>query len=151
MVVQLSDQSVATWRVRMRPLASVIRGLGISSSLVLFASFLSAQTSTGRILGTVTDRTGAAVSGATVTIVDIQRGTTRVLTTDDAGAYVAPSLSPSSYKVRAEAKGFKTVEHVDVPVEVAQDVRIDLSLQPGEVSETVEVSGEVPLLNTTSS
>jgi len=135
----------------MRPLTSVIWVLGICSSLVLFASFLSAQTSTGRILGTVTDRTGAAVSGATVTIVDIQRGTTRVLTTDDAGAYVAPSLSPSSYKVRAEAKGFKTVEHVDVPVEVAQDVRIDLSLQPGEVSETVEVSGEVPLLNTTSS
>ncbi len=99
----------------MRSLTRVIRVPEVFSVLLLLSTSLFSQTSTGRILGTVTDRTGAAVSGATVTIVDVQRGTTRTLTTDDAGAYVAPSLSPSSYKVRAEAKGFKTVERVEIP------------------------------------
>ena len=119
--------------------------------LVLSCLPLVAQSSTGRILGTVTDATGAAVSGATITITDTQRGTTRTLTTDEAGAYVAPNLSPSTYKVRAEAKGFKAVERVGVGLEVAQDIRIDLSLPTGDVTQTVEVTEEIPLLNATSS
>src|SRR5208283_5529906 len=83
------------------------------------------QSFTGRILGSVTDQSGAAVSDATVTITDAQRGITRALSTDQAGLYVAPNLSPGTYKVRVEAKGFKTVERVNVPVEVAKDVSID--------------------------
>ena len=110
-----------------------------------------AQSYTGRILGTVTDQSGASVAGATVTITDIARGTTRTITTDDAGAYVAPNLQPGSYKVRAEAKGFKVVERPNIELEVAKDALIDLSLPPGNVSETVQVTDEVPLLDTTSS
>ena len=110
-----------------------------------------AQTYTGRILGRVTDQTGAALTSAAVVITDVQRGVTRSLTTDQAGEYVAPDLSPGMYKVHAAAKGFKSVERPNIQLEVAKDIRIDLTLQPGQVSETVVVTGEVPLLDITSS
>ncbi|MGO9083697.1 MAG: carboxypeptidase regulatory-like domain-containing protein [Candidatus Sulfotelmatobacter sp.] len=109
-----------------------------------------AQSTAGRILGTVTDQSGAAVSGATVAVTDVQRGTTRTVTTDEAGAYVVANLQPGSYKVHVEAKGFKAVERPNVGIEVATDVRVDFALQPGQVSETVTISEEVPLVNTTS-
>ena len=125
----------------------------VALALALSALSLSslAQTTTGRILGTVTDPSGAVLSGATVTITDTQRGTTRVLKTDQAGAYVAPNLDPGVYKVRAEAQGFKTVERLNIQLEVAKDALIDFALQAGNVSETVTVMEDVPLLNTTSS
>jgi hypothetical protein len=110
---------------------------------------LMAQTSTGRILGTVTDATGAVVKGATVTITDASRGTSRTLTTDDAGAYVAPDLLPSIYKVKVEAPGFKTTDRQGIELQVATDVRIDVPLQPGQATEVVEVTGEVPQVDTT--
>ena len=61
----------------------------------------------GRILGTVTDQSGGVISGATVTVIDTERGVIRTLTTDDAGAYNAPNLTPGNYTVRVEATGFK--------------------------------------------
>jgi hypothetical protein len=91
------------------------------------------------------------VAGAAVVVTDVQRGTTRAVATDDSGNYIAPQLQPGVYKVRAEAKGFKTVERVNIVVEVAQDVRVDVTLPTGQVSETVVVTEEVPLVNTTSS
>jgi hypothetical protein len=109
-----------------------------------------AQSTTGRILGTVTDPSGAAVGGATVAIMDVQRGTSRTVTSDESGGYVAPDLQPGTYKIRVEMKGFKTTERPNVVIEVATDVRVDLALRPGAVSETVVVEEEVPLLNTTS-
>src|SRR5271165_2259991 len=117
---------------------------------MVVASFpVFSQTVTGRILGSVTDQTGASIAGATVTVTDAQRGVSRTLTTDQSGAYVAPNLTPGTYRVRAEAKGFKTTERVNIPVEVAQDVLIDVTLPTGQASETVVVTEEVPLLNTT--
>ncbi|MCU1298551.1 MAG: Oar protein, partial [Acidobacteriaceae bacterium] len=102
-----------------------------------------AQNSTGRILGSVTDQSGAALSGATISITDLARGTTRTLTTDGSGEYAAPDLVPGAYKVRAEAKGFKSVERLNIELEVAKDARIDFSLPAGEVAETVTVTDEV--------
>jgi carboxypeptidase family protein len=110
----------------------------------------SAQSTTGRILGSVTDQTGAAVNGATVVVTDLQRGASRTLKTDDAGAYVATDLQPGSYKIRVESRGFKTVERLNVAIEVATDIRADFTLQPGNVSEVVTVSEDIPLVNTTS-
>jgi hypothetical protein len=133
----------------MRSLTTRVTVVGIGVLLVCLPLF--AQTYNGRILGVVTDQTGAALAGAQVVVTDMQRGVSRTLTTDQAGEYVAPDLSPGTYKVHAEAKGFKAVEQPNIPVEVAKDVRIDLTLQPGQVNETVVVSGEVPLLDTTSS
>jgi hypothetical protein len=135
----------------MRSPTKAIRLVGLSIGVFLACLPLFAQTYTGRILGTVTDQTGAALAGAQVVITDMQRGVSRTLTTDQAGEYVAPNLSPGVYKVRAEARGFKSVERLNLELEVAKDIRIDLTLQPGQVSETVIVSGEVPLVDTTSS
>ncbi len=135
----------------MRSPTKAVRWVGLSIGVFLACLPLFAQTYTGRILGTVTDQTGAALAGAQVVITDTQRGVSRTLTTDQAGEYVAPDLSPGVYKIRAEARGFKSVERLNLELEVAKDVRIDLTLQPGQVSETVIVSGEVPLVDTTSS
>ncbi|MFY9790127.1 MAG: carboxypeptidase regulatory-like domain-containing protein [Candidatus Sulfotelmatobacter sp.] len=120
--------------------------------LILFAMSQRgfAQSTSGRVLGSVSDQSGAAVAGATVVVTDTERGTSRTLTTDPAGTYVAADLTPSTYKIHVEAKGFKSVERPNVRIEVASDVRADFTLQPGEVSETVVVQEEVPLVNTTS-
>jgi hypothetical protein len=135
--------------VRFSSKAIVLSGLAICMLFTCLPLF--SQTNAGRILGTVTDQSGAALPGATVLITDIERGTTRTLSTDDAGAYVAPDLVPGIYKVRAEAKGFKSIERVKIQLEVAKDLQIDLALQPGDVTEIVVVTTEVPMLDTSSS
>ena len=110
-----------------------------------------AQSTAGRILGSVTDQSGAAVAAAKVVVTDLQRGISRSLVTDAAGQYLVPDLPPSSYRVRVEAHGFRTVERSGVELEVAKDVRLDFSLQPGEVAETVVVTEQAALVDTTSS
>ena len=110
---------------------------------------LLSQTTQGTIQGTVIDQSGGAIAGATVTVIDVARGVTRALTTDGAGEYVATNLTPGTYTVRAEAKGFRTVEHSGVLVEVGQNIRVDLVIQPGEQTQTITVTGEVPAIDTT--
>jgi hypothetical protein len=107
------------------------------------------QGNLGRIMGTVTDTSGGVVSGATVSVIDTARGITRTLTTDDAGEYNAPNLTPGEFTVRAEAKGFKKLDRQGVDVGVGKEVRIDLILQPGEQNQTVTVTESVPLVETT--
>jgi Carboxypeptidase regulatory-like domain/TonB dependent receptor len=133
-----------------RRLTAALRLLFGACTLLLFSVSGLAQSTTGRILGTLTDQSGAAVAGATVVVTDIQRGTSRTVTTDESGYYALPDLPPGTYKLHAEVRGFKTVERTSVQIEVATDVRADFSLQPGQVSETVTITEEVPLLNTTS-
>ena len=128
-----------------------IRVLGIVCLFLAISVPLFSQTTTGRILGTVHDQTGAALPAATVTVTDVQRGLTRTVTSDDSGGYVVPNLTPGIYTVRGEANGFKTVERPNIQIEVATDVTVDLSLPPGDVKETIIVEEDVPLLNTTSS
>jgi outer membrane receptor protein involved in Fe transport len=118
---------------------------------VIFLTSLPAfsQANLGRILGAVTDQSGGVVAGATLTILDVQRGISRSLTTDNAGEYNAPNLTPGTYTVRAESKGFKTAERSGIPLEVGKDVRVDLTLQPGEQAEKITVTGELPMVETT--
>jgi len=130
------------------------RGVALVFVLTLGLSFLAcsplfSQGSTGRILGTVTDQSGGAVAGAAVTITDTERGTTRSLSTDESGEYNAPSLIAGTYKVHIEAKGFKVVERDNVILEVNGNVRVDVKLQPGDVSQTITVTEEIPLVETT--
>jgi hypothetical protein len=103
----------------------------------------------GRILGTVTDQSNGVVAGATVTVIDTERGVTRVLTTDESGEYNAPNLTPSVYTVRVEAPGFKKLEHQKIEIEVGKEVRVDLTVQPGEQEQTVTVNESLPLVETT--
>ncbi len=128
-------------RIRVVALVVLIL-LGVSLPLV-------AQTSQGRILGTVSDSSGAVVSGAKVTVTNTATGIARVLTTTAAGEYNAPNLEPGPYKVVAEAGGFKKTERTDLQLEVAKDIRVDFSLSPGATSEIVTVSEEAPIVNTT--
>src|SRR5437016_6397552 len=76
--------------------------------------------STGRIMGAVTDQTGGILTGATVTVTDTQRGTARTLTTDQAGAYNAPELTPGTYSVKVQYPGFKSTERQNIVVEVGK-------------------------------
>ncbi len=119
-------------------------------AFLLFSGAALAQTTAGRVLGTLTDQSGAAVPGATVSVTDVQRGTARTVTTDDSGDYAIPDLQPGSYKIHVEARGFKAAERPSVQVEVASDVRADFTLQPGQITEIVTISEEVPLVNTSS-
>ena len=117
---------------------------------VLFSASLFAQANFGRILGTVTDQTGAVLPGATVSVIDTQRGLARTLTTDQAGEYNAPTLTPGTYTVRVEVKGFKILEQHNIALEVGKEVRVDLTPQPGDQAQTVTVSESIQLVDTTS-
>ncbi len=93
------------------------RTIGVLSAILgvlLFSLPLYSQGNFGRILGTVADQTGGVISGATVTIIDKDRGVARSLTTDNAGEYDAPTLIPGTYIVRVEANGFKRMERQNI-------------------------------------
>ena len=122
----------------------------VALTLLALSVSAMAQSTAGRILGTLTDQSGASVAGATVVVTDTQRGTSRTVTTDESGSYAVPDLTPGDYKIHVEAKGFKGVDRPNVHIEVASDVRADFALQPGNVTEILTVIEEVPLVNTTS-
>ena len=124
--------------------------LSFGLALLLTCPALLSQGSTGRILGGVTDQTGGNVAGATVTITDVQRGSPRTLITDNDGEYIALDLLPGIYMVRAEVKGFKAFERKNVLVETGKDVRVDVVLSTGSMTETIVITEEVPMVDTTS-
>ena len=117
--------------------------------VVLLSIAASTQTYLGRILGTVTDKSNAIVAKAKVSIVNIGTSATRDLETNDAGEYVAPNLAPGEYKVTVDAPGFRRVERTGIRLEVAKDARIDFQLQPGASTESITVTAEAPLIETT--
>jgi hypothetical protein len=116
--------------------------------LVLRASLL-AQTSQGRILGTVADSSGAIVTQAKVTITNTATNLSRIVATTSAGDFSVPNLDPGMYTVAAEAKGFKRTVSTPILLEVSREVRVDLKLQPGAVTETMVVTAEAALVDTT--
>jgi Carboxypeptidase regulatory-like domain/TonB dependent receptor len=128
-----------------------VRWLCIAAVLLLTSHPSLPQTVTGRILGTVTDQSGGALVGATVTVLDVQRDLTRTTTTAESGDYVVSDLAPGVYKVTAQARGFKTAAHSDLQLEVAKDLRVDLELQTGDSAVTITVTQEIPLLDSTTS
>lgn len=123
--------------------------LGMVMVLFLACPPLFPQSNQGTIQGTVVDQSGGAIAGATVTVIDVARGVTRTLTTDSAGEYVAANLTPGTYTLRAEATGFRTLEHSGLLVEVGQTIRVDLEVLPGVQAQTVTVTGEMPAIDTT--
>src|SRR6267154_3875263 len=114
----------------MLTLRRTLSALAATMGIFLISVPLFSQANAGRILGSVVDQTGGVMSGATVTVTDVQRDISRTLTTDQAGEYAAPSLLPGTYAVRAEANGFKISEHAGILLEVGKDVRVDFSLRP---------------------
>jgi hypothetical protein len=131
-------------------LMKAVRILCVSLALFLACVPAFSQGSAGRIMGSVTDQSGGNVAGAAVTVTDVQRGVSQNLTTDADGAYIAVNLLPSTYAVKVEYKGFKTFERKNILVEVGKEVRVDVVLQTGATSETITVTEEVPMVDTTS-
>jgi len=109
---------------------------------------LQAQVDTGSITGTVTDASGAVVNGAKVTLTNEGTGAALSLTTGSDGSYTFSPVRIGSYKIDASAQGFKTVSQTHIVVNVSANVLVNLKLPTGSVSETVEVTGAVPVLQT---
>src|SRR6266403_705186 len=115
------------------------------------AAAANAQTFRGTILGTVTDSSGLAVAGATVTVKNTDTGLLRTTQTTADGSYAVTELPIGTYAVTSSQSGFQTSVTTDVAVNVAGERRVDVALKPGQVSERVEVSGtELPQVETTS-
>lgn len=137
----------------MRWTRSMWRTIGVLSAgalLLVFASAVAAaaQTVSGSLVGTVTDRSAAVLPGATVVITDAERGTTRESVTNAEGHYTISSLEPGTYQVAIEMPGFKKFLRDRVEVAINTTVRVDAKLDVGGVTETVEVSGGRPILQT---
>src|SRR6266849_10289836 len=131
-------------------LAKLVRVLAVVCAILLAAVATHPQGSTWRILCVVSDESGGNVAGATLTITDVARGVSQTLTTDSDGAYVAVNLLPGTYTLRVEFKGFKVFERKNILLEVGKEVRIDPVLQPGSTTETITITEEVPMVDTTS-
>lgn len=120
--------------------------LGVSM-ILLCASSLFAQETRGTIRGTVTDPNKQAVPNATVTVIDPARNSKVTLTTNSDGLYVANYLFPSDYQIVVEANGFKKSVRNAVHLEIGGAITADVSLEVGGAQETVNVTTEVPQLN----
>jgi hypothetical protein len=103
------------------------------------------------ISGRVEDASGAAVSGATVTVKSLDTGATRVVTTNASGEYSALSLPVGPQEVRAEKPGFKTAVRLGINLAVGQEGIVNLRLEVGELAQQITVTAEAPLVNTTTS
>jgi Carboxypeptidase regulatory-like domain len=119
--------------------------------LLITAMPAAAQVDRGAIVGAVTDPTGARLSNAQVTIANRDTGQLVHITTDEEGNYNAKLLKIGTYSVSATKQGFETTVQASVDVAVNQSVRVDLVLKLGSASETVQVTGAAPLLQTESS
>jgi Carboxypeptidase regulatory-like domain/TonB dependent receptor len=121
------------------------RSVQILAAILLAAIFAapgSAQTFRGTILGTVTDSSGAAVAGATVTIKNVDTGVIRSTTSNVSGEFNMPELPIGTYTVTIEQNGFQSSVTTGIVVQVAATARVDVSLKPGEMKQQVVVSGE---------
>ncbi len=107
-----------------------------------------AQSPTATLTGRVDDLSGAVVPGVRITIRNINTSESRAVETDQNGEYTVTNLFPGQYEVRGEKAGFQSVHETGLELQVDQVARLDLRLQVGNVSETVEVKAEAPLLNT---
>jgi len=121
--------------------------LSVCAALCSFVR-LHGQAVYGSIVGTVVDSSGAAVANAKVTIRNIDRDTSNETTTNESGNYTQRYLIVGNYQVRVEAPGFQAAVENRVPVSVDAEVKVDMKLQVGELSQTVEVTSEAAMLKT---
>jgi hypothetical protein len=138
-------------KTRVRSLSSKIsRALG-AIALLLVIHAVHGQGVSGRILGTVQDRSGAVVAKASVTVTNQGTNISVVSKTDSNGDYRIDNLQPGTYRVKFDAQGFHPYVSVGNTVSVDGSTRVDGSLEIGSTSETVQVSASQPLVDTTSS
>jgi len=126
-------------------------GMVVFCLVLLAAIAVSAQLPTGTILGVVKDTTGGTIAAASVTVTNIDTGLSRTAMTGEDGAYRFPALPVGNYSVRVAKDGFQTMERKGITLEVAQEAAIDATLQIGSTGQTVTVTEEAPVVNTTGS
>src|SRR5438445_7699307 len=124
--------------------------IGLTPCLVwLVAAALSfGQTFYGSIVGSVTDASSGAVQQANVTLTNLGTAERRTMQTDSSGNYQFVNLVPGQYKVEVEKTGFRRFARDPIVVEVQSTVRIDVTMQVGDVNQVVEVTSQTPLLQT---
>ena len=113
------------------------------------AATVAAQDFRGGIRGTITDATGGILPGVTVTVTNTETKIAQTVVTDEKGLFEVLYLNPGPYTVTAELSGFRSSVHTNQQVRVGDVARLDISLATGGVQESVQVSADVPLLNTT--
>jgi len=133
------------------PFAQVARIALILLSALILPTVARSQVTTATVLGSVQDKSGAAVRGATVTARNLQTGLTRSALSGDSGDYTINLLPVGDYSIQVEFTGFKTDERTPVTLEINSRARVDFILQLGDRSEKVEVTGAQPVLDTDTS
>jgi hypothetical protein len=118
--------------------------------LLIFAGVAIAQTTSATIVGRVVDPSRAPVGNASIRVRDVNTNEVRTAQSAAEGEYTISNLPPGTYEVRIEKPGFKEVRESDLQLQVAQTARLDVQLEVGAVSQSVEVVASVPLLNTES-
>ncbi|MGB7622937.1 MAG: carboxypeptidase-like regulatory domain-containing protein, partial [Terriglobia bacterium] len=109
-----------------------------------------AQVDTGSLVGTVKDASGAVLPNVSVTATNVDTGVPTAAKTDLSGSYVITPLHIGRYSVSVEGAGFRREIRKDIVLDVQQTIRLDFTLQVGSISETMEISGAPPLLETES-
>ena len=119
--------------------------------LALAVGSLGMAQTTATLSGVVTDASGAVLPGAQVTVTNVETGLRRSVTSDAAGRFVASQLAPGSYEVSAIQTGFDTLVRQGITLAIGQEANLTLAMKVGSVTEEVTVTGEAPLVNTSSS
>ncbi len=117
-------------------------------SLMLLATVIGAQDFRATVTGRITDANRAAIPGAQVHVKNIGTNDVTTMTTDSEGNYKAPFLRPGAYSITVEVSGFKKATRDNVELVISQVATIDFALEPGNVSESVTVQGEAPVIET---
>ena len=122
------------------------RRIAVLLTAMMPYGILLAQNAT--VSGSVGDASSAVVASAAVTLTHISTGVVQTATTNDAGLYIFPSVSPGQYRLNCSAPGFSSKETSNVTVEVGQSIRFDFQLQIGATTERIEVSASAGLIQT---
>src|SRR5579864_6356090 len=115
---------------------------------VVGCSLLRGQANTASIRGLVTDPSGAVVPGANVSLINSGTGIQTVTKTNPSGEYLFEFLSPGTYKVEVRSPGFKVFARENIALDLARQLRIDVPLEPGQITETINVEAQAPLVDT---
>lgn len=129
---------------------TAVRNALVAFSMLVFAVAVLAQSTGGRIIGHVTDTSGAGVPAATITVINEATGASRTLATNASGDYSALQLPVGGYSITIERTGFKKDVRKNVPLELNQVLTADAVLQVGSREESVDVTSAAPLVDTTS-
>lgn len=123
----------------------------LSCFFVLSGGSALAQAISGTVVGTVRDATGAVLPGANISATNTNTGISQSAVSGSGGEYTIPNLAPGTYKITAQTKGFTTAVVQNSVVQVEQTTRVDFNLSPGQTTQQIEVTGEAPLVQSTTS